>query len=267
MRILAMIVVCCFLSTAATAATETSAATAAQADEATTSKAEKDWSIDFTPYVWVVNINGTIEGGPVDNTFGVGIIQILENLSGLAMADLTLRYKRVGLIADGMWARLKTNQTVPAPVGPNSFNVDLQLDMAFGTGAAFYRFRPTKKLAVDPYIGARWWRVNTQLGIVDNGTPANTSSGGGVITWADPIFGLKVGYDITDKWKVRAVGDVGGGVSKVSWQAMLGGGYQFTDWFALDAVYRVMGVDYRPHDGEKFQLKLNGLVFGFNFHY
>jgi hypothetical protein len=40
----------------------------------------------------------------------------------------------------------------------------------------------------------------------------------------------------------------------------------FTSWFAFDLVYRVMGVKYEP-DNAKIELKLNGLVVGFNFHY
>jgi hypothetical protein len=138
--------------------------------------------------------------------------------------------------------------------------------MAFGAGAGSFRFRPTERLSLAPYIGARWWCINTELDIVDNGGPLPPFSGGGILKWADPIFGLKVGCEITDKWRVRAVGDVSGGVSKVSWQALFGGSDQSTSCFAFYAVYRVMGVDY-PKSGNKFEMKLNGVLFGFNFHY
>lgn len=225
---------------------------------------EKDWAIDFTPYVWVVNINGKIAGGPIDNTFGAGIVEILENLNGMAMADLGLRYKRVGLIADGIWSRIKVSDTLPGTIG--TYDLDMQLDMALGTGAVFYRFKPMKGLSLDPYVGARWWRMNTDLSLVNDGGPLPPFSGQSVTTWADPVFGLRIGYDITEKWRLKLVGDVGGGVSKVSWQAMMGGGYQFTPWFELESVYRVLGVDY-DKDGGQFELKLNGILFGFKFHY
>jgi hypothetical protein len=77
---------------------------------------------------------------------------------------------------------------------------------------------------------------------------------------------LKLNYDVTEKWRFKAAADVGGGVSKVSWQALVGGAYQFRPWFGFELVYRVMGVDYQS-DGTKIELKLNGVVVGFNFHY
>jgi ribosomal protein L11 methylase PrmA len=131
------------------------AASANEVSGTDTEEAERDWSIDFTPYVWVVNIDGEIGGGPIDDRFGVGIIDILEHLKGLAMADLIVRYKRVGLIGDGMWAKIETSETRPRPGPVGTIHIDLDLGLAFGTGAAFYEFRPTENLTLDPYIGAR----------------------------------------------------------------------------------------------------------------
>jgi hypothetical protein len=32
---------------------------------ADTAKPERDWSVDFTPYLWVANTDGDIGGGPI----------------------------------------------------------------------------------------------------------------------------------------------------------------------------------------------------------
>jgi opacity protein-like surface antigen len=226
---------------------------------------ERDWSVSFTPYVWGVGLNTKIETDRIDGDYDLGLLTILENLRGLAMADMTVRYKRVGLIGDGMWSRLEKTQKRALESG-GSYDIDVQLNLAWGTGGAFYRFRPTKKLSLDPYVAARWWRVNTRLGLTDNGGPLAPRSGEGTTTWADPVFGLKVNYDITDKWSVRAAADVGGGVSKVSWQVLGGGAYNVNDWLAIDVIYRAMGVDYQP-SGDKFVLSLNGLAAGVTFRY
>jgi opacity protein-like surface antigen len=236
---------------------------------ADTAKPERDWSIDFTPYVWVVNIDADIGLGPIKDKMGVGIVSILEHLKGMAMADLTLRYKRVGVIGDGMWAAVTDSSFTPAQTAPGLFgvaNVDARLSLAFGTGAAFFRFRPMEKLTLDPYIGARWWRVHTTVNFIDVGGILPPSTSDTVTTWADPVFGLRLNYDITESWRFKFAADVGGGVSKVSWQALVGGAYQVTPWLGLELVYRVMGVDYQPFP-EKFELKLNGVVVGVNFHY
>ena len=232
--------------------------------EAVIEQPSKDWSIEFTPYLWAVNMNLQLAGGPIDNTVGLNTTELLKNISGYASAEMKVRYKRVGVFGDGMWARLKVSET--RQILTDTFEVKLQSDMAFGTGAAFYEFRPTEQLSLSPYVGARWWRVNNQLGIVDTAGVIPPESGDVITRWADPVFGLLVNYDITDKVLAKTAGDVGGGVSKVSWQAMLGAEYAMTDWFALDVMYRVMGVNYQPDD-DKIKLSLNGILFGFKFRY
>jgi hypothetical protein len=218
------------------------------------------------PYVWVLNIDGDIGGGPINDPFGVGIISLLEHLEGMVMIDLNLRYKRVGIIADGMWADVRASGFHNGPAGGLA-NWQLDLGMAFGTGGVFYRFRPKEGLSVDPYIAARWWRMHPTLTVIDlGGFNLPPFNGGGVVTWADPVFGLKFNYDITEKWRFKGAADVGGGVSKVSWQVIVGGGYQLTPHFGFELLYRVMGVDYQPN-GTKIELKLNGVVVGLNFHY
>jgi hypothetical protein len=47
---------------------------------------------------------------------------------------------------------------------------------------------------------------------------------------------------------------------------MLGAEYKMTSWFSADVMYRVMGVKYLP-SGDELKIKLNGLLFGFKFHY
>ncbi len=264
MCLLMLLFLGCLLAGPAASQDAAPATTPEPAAEPLPAEAERDWFVAFTPYVWVVSINGDIEGDVIDSSYGVDIVEILKHLKGLAMADLVVRYKRVGVFGDGMWSRLSTSDSRSIPGG--SVDIDLTLNMAFGTGAGFYQFRPTEKLSLEPYIGARWWRMNTELGLDDNGGLLGSRSVEVTTTWADPIFGLRANYAITDKWSFRVLGDVGGGVSKVSWQALVGGGYQFTDWFAFDLVYRVMGVNYEPNDTQ-FKLKLSGLVTGFRFQY
>lgn len=235
-----------------------------EAVAATTAKPEKDWSVEFTPYLWAVNMNMQLKGGPIDNTIGLDTVELLKAISAYAMADLSVQYKRVGVFGDGMWARLKT--TEDRQILTNTFEVKVQADMAWGTGAAFYEFRPTEQLSLSPYVGARWWRINTRLNLADTASVLPSESGEVLTRWADPIFGLLVDYDLTDKVVAKTGGDVGGGVSRVSWQVMLGAEYKMTSWFSADVMYRIMGVKYLP-SGDELKIKLNGLLFGFKFHY
>jgi hypothetical protein len=97
-----------------------------------------------------------------------------------------------------------------------------------------------------------------------SGGGADPFEADGVQKWADVVFGLRVNYDLTERWYVQTFGDVGGGASKVQWQAYAGAGYSFVDWFGLQAGFRIVGVNYN-RDDFKFKVNTQGFNFGLNF--
>jgi hypothetical protein len=82
--------------------------------------------------------------------------------------------------------------------------------------------------------------------------------------WADPVFGVHIRNEITEKWYIEFFGDVGGGVSDISWQVAAAVGYRFTSWVALTVGYRLLGVDY-DRDGFEFDIITQGLLTGLRF--
>jgi hypothetical protein len=245
-----------------------------EAPGADTAKTERDWSVDFTPYLWIPGISGTVGLGPASSTIGVGFIDILTHLKGFAMADLFAHYKRVGVIADGVWLKVNASQSLTDSVAPPLVvpwsTADVDLGVAFGTGALSWQFRPIKGLTVDPYLGARWWRLHTTLELrgtrLPGGSipvPVNVDS---VDVWTDVVGGIRVGYEINEKWHVMSAVDAGGGSSRVDWQYVIGGGYNFVDWFALVAAYRILGVDYEEGN-VKLDMVVQGLLIGLKFQF
>lgn len=220
---------------------------------------EKDWAVDVTPFLWIAGMSGQIGVGDSLSPANVGFLDILENLKGTAMASASVRYRRLGLMADGVWLRVDTSGDVAGALYDDS---KVTMNTAFGTGAAFFRFEPKPGLTIDPYVGARWWRIDTELEL--SGGVAAPFSGEQTIRWADPVFGFRLGYAITDRWFVQAIGDVGGGVAKYEWQALGATGYRFTDWFALQGAYRIVGVKY-VKDGFTFDQNVSGPLFGLTF--
>jgi hypothetical protein len=243
------------------------------ADDAPDAK-EKDWSVDFTPYLWIPGITGTVGLGPASSTLGVGFIDILSQLKGTVMADLFAHYKRVGVIADGVWLNIHTSQSLTDSAAPPLLvpwsTADVDYSVAFGMGAASWQFRPTKGLTVDPYLGARWWRLHPTIELRGTRLPGGNVplpvNADAVIVWADVIGGVRVGYEINEKWHVMSAVDAGGGSSRVVWQYMIGGGYNFVDWFALDAAYRILGVQYEE-TALKLDLTIQGLLIGLKFQF
>jgi hypothetical protein len=225
---------------------------------------KKDWSVELTPYIWAASITGDITVRNTTTPVSISTIDILENLGGMALADLTIHYKRFGVLADGAW--LKVGTTVGLPVTAPYTTAKVDIGTAFGTAALSYRFHPREGLTVDPYIGARWWRINPDLKLSGAMFLPNVKVSP-VDSWADPVVGLRLRYDITDTWYLRFLADGGAGVSKYQWQGMLGGGYSFKDWFGLEIGYRVMGVDYKNSSGFRWDVIMKGLQFNFNFRF
>lgn len=131
---------------------------------------------------------------------------------------------------------------------------------------------------LDLFAGARYWNVTNKTGIeVDpatltvNGTPAplpgildRIGSRNGVdfpgtfvngvdrsrqetVDWVDPIVGARITADVTRRWSLFLLGDVGGwnvgNASDLTWQGMLGSRIQLTEHFGLQTGYRALGVD------------------------
>ncbi len=66
--------------------------------------------------------------------------------------------------------------------------------------------------------------------------------------WIDPVIGLRLEADLTDRWKLMALGDVGGfgigSASDFTWEAMLAAGYRISRRWTLALGYRAIGLDY-----------------------
>ncbi|RIL03885.1 MAG: hypothetical protein DCC71_14845 [Proteobacteria bacterium] len=136
-----------------------------------------------------------------------------------------------------------------------------------------------RRLDVDLLAGFRYWNVTNKTGVEIE--PASLTVGGqpaalpglvadrididgkvnvpgaflrGVdrakqdtVDWLDPLVGLRVTADVTQRWSVFALGDVGGwgvaNASDLTWQAMLGSQLQLSEHWALRAGYRALGVN------------------------
>ena len=85
-------------------------------------------------------------------------------------------------------------------------------------------------------------------------------------TWADAIVGSRIRYAITDRWRVSAQADIGGGNASLDWSVFASIGYDFNDHVGLTAGYRILGVDY-SNRGFVYDVTQNGLLLGLNLRY
>ena len=120
------------------------------------------------------------------------------------------------------------------------------------------------KLILDTYAGVRYTYLDVDLDVSPGGSFGDDQQ------WVDPIVGLRTLWQLTPKWGVTALGDIGGfGVgSDFQWMATGLVTYRFgllgDDNARFGAGYRAIHQDYSDGSGaNKFEwdVTLHGPVF------
>ena len=223
---------------------------------------KREWSVEVIPYLFIANLTGELQVGPAGTIPVVATFPTLaSNLDSGFAGVLDVRFRRWHLISDNSWVSLKAS---PAPAPPVA-SAAVGLALAFGTVAVAYELPLDAAYALDVYLGARWWHVNTDLDVVLAG-PAGPFSGSRTVSWADAVVGARVRYRITDSWRVAANADVGGGQAKLDWSVFANVGYDWNEHFGVTAGYRIVGVDFSQAPFG-LDVKQSGLLLGANIRY
>ncbi len=228
------------------------------------------WSFEIVPYLWLAGYDGTIGIPDVPSRLSAAprassdsTEPFTSHISAAAMLTARVRYRDFGLLLDGAWVQVKTEGQSDLPLYSST---DMKSDIAYGTAALSYRLPPVAKLQTDVFAGARVWYISNELTFEPGSAQSFSSSASR--TWADPIIGANLRYDLTRHWFGTLWGDVGGfgAGSDISWSVFGGVGYRFTDWFSATLGYRFLHVDY---DKDNFLMNVNvqGFLLGLAFRF
>lgn len=237
------------------------------------------WQFSFTPYGWMININGnvTARGNTVeinDNFFE--IVQKSNSLMAL-MGYLEAKRGRLALFADVVWADLGFPGHVNVQGSPlTGLNVTVkgkaQLDYTetiIQSGVAYEvaRWDGAEKgsfTTLEAIASARYWQHNASVSLHLSGAlPQNLNQLGirlrksgtvalarmGTLEWVDPAIGGRLKHQIAPGRELSLESDIGGfGIgSKFSWQVVAIYGYD-TKVLGLPMHamigYRALSVDY-----------------------
>ena len=128
------------------------------------------------------------------------------------------------------------------------------------SGYAAYRVHETSDMSVDLAGGFRWFSTNTDIGLIGgagNGINVGTNS-----TWTDPLIGLMVEYQFSDRWSGTGLLDYGGFDSnEETWQVLLTVGYALNDNWMLRGGYRHIEVE-NTINGSHYSFEQSGPIFG-----
>lgn len=247
------------------------------------------WSFRFTPYGWIISLNGTQTVRGRSERVNANFIDILEKSDSLValMGDVELRNGPLALFGDVVWTKIGLDRSTVrsrtlAPGVPGTLGAALNLDveMAIVEAGASYEVARSGPLAFDVLGGVRYWHqtADLSLGIAAGVQTADLVIAGaraiarsGSVDWLDPLVGARIRYAVAPGHELFLRGDIGGfGVgSDFSWQAF--GGYSF-DFGTYNGItfsgvigYRALSVDYAQGEGRQrygFDMLVHGPVLG-----
>lgn len=226
---------------------------------------EDRWTGAFTIYAWLPAIGGDISadrtGRQADFTFNAD--QVLSNLDFAAMGSLEVRRGRLGLLVDVIYSAFSNAENIPGDLGAR---VSGDISLAMVTGAAAWRVYEAGSFYTDVMAGGRLYTADVSVSTSRVNPRPDGRSFNAPATWADPLVGVRMGVNLTDKLAVKAFGDIGGFSvgSNLAWELYGGLTYAFTPRIRGELGYRYMSLDYDA-DRTKVDIRMHGLALGVTF--
>jgi opacity protein-like surface antigen len=252
-------------SVALTAVVLAALAVPAQADQPATD----EWQFEITPYLFGSALSGTTGVGSVTADVDMSFGDLLNNLDSGFMAMAEARKGPWGFAFDGVYFRLKNEQTSSwqGPGGIGTATGDLQATMTqqIYQLAAMYRFMDAA-IKVDVIGAGRYTQLDTDLNLVTTTgplLPGGTRTVSASESWWDPVIGVRVLAPFAEHWSFVGYADIGGfGIgSKTTYQAIAGVNWQISKTFAAKTGYRYFYQDYE-NNGFVWNMTAQGLYLG-----
>lgn len=219
------------------------------------------WRTTASIYGWFSGLDSTVETQFGDIEADLDFSEVWDNLEFAVFGGFEARNGRLSLIADLVYADLKSTQDTPFGVLFSEAEVRVQTTLVSLYAAYDVANRPD--LRVDLGGGLRYNNLDLEIDLDGNAVPDESSSSS--VDWVDPLLAGRVLADLNEKWFVSAFADVGGfgigDASDLTWQAYGGVGYRINETWALQAGYRYLSID-REFDGNDSTLAISGPILG-----
>ena len=222
------------------------------------------WRFAVTPYLWLVNINGSVYYD--DTRLGradLSSSELLSHLNAAGMVTLEAHKGRLGLVADLVYSKISSqNSTIRGSIDLGSKTT---VEQGIYTFAGSYTVHNSPSAYVDALVGLRVMDMRASTAVSVAGTPPGLTKSKNITT-TDPIIGLKGRVQLgTSDYFVPFYIDVGGGSSntEVTSQQMVGVGRAFS-WG--DTTLGVKNLYYKQKaNGVTTDQSLYGVTLGVTF--
>lgn len=201
--------------------------------------AQGEWSFTLTPTLWGVGLDGDVSLGNGEDEVRVNYSEGLfgsELAGGLAFEA---NDGRLGIFAEALFLDASGGAEPPSILTQTA---DTSLDHQIWSLGATWRVRKTAP-EIDAVAGFRYIDADVDIRILSDG--AVVKEGAASENWLDFTFGARVRQPFAEKWHAMAQGDFGAGDSELSYQLVLGIGYQFSPKVTANLGYRLIGTDFQ----------------------
>jgi len=221
------------------------------------------WKYSLTAYLWTTKTGVSAET-PTGETVEaeLSFSDALKDLDFAFMGAFEAHKGKLSLFTDGMYFKLSPTNSTP---GPLTDSVTVRTQMTIISGYAAYRVFEDPGFAVDLAGGFRWANLDSDLS-TSGGTIGDTEFNSSD-DWADPVIGVRLSKQISEKVSATLFADYGGfSGDSTTWQTLVSVGYALNDRWTLRGGYRYMEFD-REIDGRDFSMDQSGLLIGATYNF
>lgn len=238
----------------------------------------KGTTVTFTPYFWLLGADGDISIGGFDTHIDFNFIDVVDDSDRIVplMAEIAVDFESWSIYLNTTYAGVELNN-VSGTLGPLQRTADITASLGwFELGAVLPLIRPEaghkdSSFELDTYGGLRltYMDIERNINTSSGGVPSGAESRDDSELWLDPFIGLRARQNLSERWSLAVLGDIGGfGVgSEFSWQAMAGLRWSFKiaeHPSLLFLGYRALAQDYSS--GEfTWDATVHGPAFGIGF--
>ncbi len=223
--------------------------------------AEDGWHVRVAPYAWLQGLEGTTGVRGLTADADISFSDIFDDLEYSLMGVIEVTNGDWGFFADINFSELQHNFYRGGNL-LDSGELDMQ-QLVSNVGVS-RRLLHDGPLSLTGYAGARINWIDLEITLA--GGKGGQITGSGDELWADAIVGLRLQYDLNERWFLRFTGDIGAGDSDFTWQAMGLVGYRLNESWNLGIGYRGLGTDYAD-DGFTYDMTAYGPVIGAEWHW
>lgn len=219
----------------ATSTQQTSAEPAVPVSELDT---EQKLKIRLSFYGWLSGVKNDVTTRRTESTSDIPLSALLDALDFANFAHLQLQKGKWGAFSELDFIKLSEDAEFRNPRGiPFKIGADLVLKQTMFELGAIRSFE-AKRVSLDALVGARYFRVDSDVNVGPFGTDITKD-------WLDPMIGARLRFKLSERWNASLRGDLAGfGVgSELTTNAVAVLSYNISDRYEVGFGYRYMKVE------------------------